>query len=221
VNKLEKNILTWGPAGPLHYGMSLEDMEDAIKLKFKEMAESGHLMTEEFYKTHCDDREYYHLAGADNLTRIWGAEYLNSHLENIQSIKAVQHYLIVLDEIDEIEVEVKPVGDYPVLASVKNAYILSKKVEPIPEESECKGILSLYGYKDLHGDAGNVLVDAQHMSWVVDTEFKSFDRPSNINNYSIFEYLNKRFGALTDYASSLSFKISKKDLGFGHGKLEK
>lgn len=208
-------IPLWQVTGPLNYGMSLEQMQDVITNKFKEMAFSGNLMTEEQLKNY--DRETFYPTtqrGGDNLTRIWGAEFLKSNLIDSKTLNAAEHFLIVDDFASEIEVQVG-LNEYPILYFVRNAHVLSQKIEGDEASSKysCSGKLAKLGYKD-YQDPGNIICDSKGTGWVVDTEWKSFDKPELDRTSEQFqEYLKKRFEVLSGVKTSfLTFKISVADL---------
>lgn len=210
-------IPSWPVAGPLNYGMTLEKMKEVITNKFMEMANSGHLISEKQLES-CNRESFYppDKKGGDNLTRIWGAEFLVSNLKHEKAINAPEHFFIIEDPASEIEIQVWH-GPYPYLSIVKkNGYILSRKIEGEPKalEYRCSTDLAKLKYKDF-GDPGNVIKDSKGTGWVVDTELKSFD-PPNLSRESalIQNYSKKRFDVLAgDEFSSLfqTFKISVAD----------
>jgi hypothetical protein len=223
--KIEKWLLknrdefpSWHPAGPLNYGMSLGQMKDAITKKFQEMAASGNLMTEkQLDQNH--KREFFYPEtgkGSDNLTRIWGAEFLKSHLQDSSTMNAAEHFLIVNDSASEIEVQVWH-NNYPYLSTVKNAYILSQKIEGDKQAWSYRfsGKLDELQYRDFT-DPGNIIRDAKGIGWIVDTELKSFDPPHLTTDAAVIrDYLPKRFKALTgqEYRCLFqTFKVAVADL---------
>lgn len=211
-------IPSWQVAGPLNYGMLLEEMKDAITKKFKAMVFSGNLMTEEqLTKNHI--REIFYpttVRGSDKLTRIWGAEFLKSNLVGDTTLDAAEHFLIVDDSASEIEVQVWH-DEYPYLSIVNNAHILSQKIEGIEKawEYRCSVKLNELRYRDFK-DPGNIICDSKGKGWVVDTELKGFDHPKLSGDlYLIKDYLKKRFKVLAGEKHSClyqTFKISVADL---------
>lgn len=196
--------------------MSPEQMKDAITKKFKEMASSGKLMSEEqLTKKH--NREFFYPTterGGNNLTRIWGAEFLKSNLKDDKTLDSAEHFLIVVESASEIEVQVW-LGEYPYLSIVKNAHILSKKIEGSSSAWDYRYSSKLYElqYRDFK-DSGNIIRDSEGVGWVVDTELKSFDYPK-LGETSCFvqNYLKKRFKVLAGGNSLYqTFKISVEDL---------
>lgn len=209
-------IPSWQVAGPLNYSMSPNQMKDVITNKFKEMANSGHLLTED---TLCKERRESlyptNRRGSANLTRIWGAEFLKSNLEKENNLDAADHFLILDNSETDIEVEVW-YDKYPYLSVAKNAHILSKKIDGVAQARSymLSSQLQKLGYRDFT-DPGNILRDENGIGWVVDTEQKSFhpqelDRDLGLVN----DYLRKRFKVLAgeDHLHFHTFKIPVADL---------
>jgi hypothetical protein len=219
VRENSDKIPSWQVAGPLNYGMSLEQMKDVITKKFKEMAFSGNLMTDEQLTINHNREIFYPTTGrgGDNLTRIWGAEFLKSNLMDDETLNAAEHFLIVDDSASEIEVQVWH-GEYPYVSIVNNAHILSQKIEGVRKAWEYRfsGKLDELRYRDFK-DPGNIICDSKGKGWVVDTEMKSFDSPKlNRSSYLVRNYLKKRFEVLSgeNYDSlHQTFKISASEIG--------
>jgi hypothetical protein len=217
VRENSDKISSWQVAGPLNYGMSLEQMKDVITKKFKKMVFSGNLMTDEqLSKNH--NREIFYPTtgrGGNNLTRIWGAEFLKSNLIDDETLKAAEHFLIVEDSASEIEVQVWH-GEYPYVSIVSHAHILSQKIEGVGKAWEYRfsGKLDELRYRDFK-DPGNIICDSKGRGWVVDTEMKSFDFPKlNRSAHLVQDYLKKRFKVLSGEENSglyHTFKISVAD----------
>jgi len=94
ISENSDKIPSWQVAGPLNYAMSLEQMRNIIVKKFKEMAFSGNLITEE-QLTKKNNREIFYPTtdrGGNNLTRIWGAEFLKSNLVDDTTLNAAEHF---------------------------------------------------------------------------------------------------------------------------------
>lgn len=205
-------LSTWQVAGPLHYGMTLDQMKEAIKKKFQEMERTGKLMTEEELLKKYNRQDFYPLSGrgGNNLTRIWGAEYLKSNISECDNLDVADHYLIV----DSLELEVQVWhGEYPYLSVINNAHILSKRIEGIGSAWDYRFSKKLdeLKYRDFK-DFGNIICDTHGIGWIVDTELKGFDPPDiDSDKYLIRDYLKKRFKVLSgdDYRTLFqTFKIS-------------
>lgn len=218
IRETSNEMPSWQVAGPLNYGMSLEQMKDAITKKFKDMASSGNLIAEEQLSKKHDRKLFYPTTGKgdNNLTRIWGAEFLKSNLLDNKTLNAAEHFLILDDSVSEIEVQVYH-RDYPYLCRVNNAYVLSQKIEGTRKawEYRSSGKLNELGYRDF-SDPGNIICDSKGTGWVVDTELKSFDSPELDRNSSLLQgYLKKRFKVLAGneyHCLFQTFKISVADL---------
>lgn len=207
---------TWEVAGPLHYGMTLSKMQKAIEQKFCNLVSSGLLIKESIFNKKRSDFYPPTGKGGDNLTRIWGAEYLNSNLSNQKDLKAAGHFLVVGDDADEIEVQVA-LGEYPYLSIIKNGHIVSKKIDGEERAFSYRSsmVLEKLRYKDFK-DQGNIIQDANRINWIVDTELKSFDAPPiGINQYAMQTFLKKRFAVLAGEAFNpfyQTFKISLRSI---------
>lgn len=222
--KLEKfirenpdQIPTLSLTGSLNYGMSLKQMKDTITKKFTNMVLTGHLLTQEqFSKQH--DSKFFHLCKGEmngqNLTRIWGAEFLKSHLLDDRIINVAEHFLIIEESSEEVEVAIDPDSYFPIFRNIKNAYIYSKKITGFPcaWEYRFSEALQNLGYRDFK-DSGNIICDPNGTGWVVDTEIKGFDLPKLTRLESnICNYLKRRFEVLAGEDFSWTFKISINDI---------
>ena len=211
-------IPTWEVTGPLHYGMSLNKMKEVIKQKFRDMASSGHLMVQKSLDETHDRTNFYPTLGrgGNNMTRIWGAEFLKSNLLDDTTLRAADHFLIVDDEASEIEVEVWHEAQ-PHLYIVNNAHILSKKIEGDPQAGDYRfsNTLDKLGYRDFKNH-GNIIRDSNGIGWIVDTELNSFDAPHLTRSACLIQnYLKKRFEILCgeNYNGLYqTFKISVSEL---------
>jgi hypothetical protein len=210
-------------AGSLHYGMTLNKMKTVIQQKFSDMVASGKMMKEATLIETKDRSSFHPEKGKriDNLTRIWGAEYLKLNLQKNSKLDAPDHYLIVDNEATEIEVRVAHGRDgsiYPTLTTVRYAQILSQKIagEKNALSFRSSSELEKLRFSDF-GDPGNIISDSDGIGWVVDTEIKSFDAPKlGRSSLQFLEYLKKRFKVLSgnDYDSLCqTFKISLADIG--------
>lgn len=212
VRENSDKIPSWQVAGPLNYGMSLEQMKSVITNKFKEMTSSGNLLTDEQLTTNRDREIFYPTTGRgdNNLTRIWGSEFLKSNLIDDETLNAAEHFLIVDDSASEIEVQVWH-GEYPYVSIVSNAHILSQKIEGVRKAWEYRfsGKLDELRYRDFT-DPGNIICDSKGKGWVVDTELKSFDSPElNRSAYIVQNYLKKRFEVLSGENYGRLYQIFK------------
>lgn len=218
-----EKIPRWEVAGPLNYSMTLSTMKNVIESKFKEMVSSGQMISE---KSYCQQqyRKDFYCNGDNNLTRIWGADFLKTNLVNTPSLKAADHFLIVKDGATELEVTVwHSISPYfPSLQVVQNAYIVSKKIEG--HKRTTKDNISFYGssrildqlqYRDFN--YGNIIQDSNGVGWIVDTEEKSFEAPVIKGDALTRQvYLKDRFRVLSgkEYSSVCQiFKISLSGMG--------
>jgi hypothetical protein len=177
------------------------------------MIASGNLMTERsFYEKHA--RENFCLTSdekGNNLTRIWGAEFLHTNLLDDPTLNTAEHFLIIPDKEQEIEVQVDHLV-YPHLSSVNNGYVLSRKIKgsKSAKEYQSSSKLAELLFWDF-ADKGNIIRDSDNIGWIVDTEAHSFNYPTlDHTPYLTGEYLKKRFIFLAGdaYSPSQTFKIS-------------
>lgn len=211
-NEISQNreiVPSWPVAGPLHYGMSLEEMDETIQKKFQELATQGRLIRE---GTLNNNRSSFHppmdKQADNNLTRIWGAEFLKRGLQEDSALKVADHFLVIEEEATEIEVQVWR-GEYPCLSIVRNAYIVSQKIIGQQKSKMFSHSTSLdrLQYRDF-SDPGNILQDCNGIGWIVDTEAKSFDLPCLDEQASrVLSYAKNRFEALYGRKLYRTFKI--------------
>lgn len=196
---ISENYPRYEVAGNLDYFMSLEELENKIREKFRAIYENGQILTEEQFNEL--DRSNW----ADNgvkLTRIWGAEYLEKRFKKDQrDHMKVPHYIIVVKSLDDIQLKLTWGSCWPILASIVNGTIYSKK---IVGTDATKTIKIGQGYTDYDG-VGNILKTADGSYYIIDTEYKSFydDIPDDhlmksIRKLGFFplwlcEYLRRRF----------------------------
>lgn len=241
IRENNEKIPTWKIAGPLHYGMSPSKMKAVIQQKFREMVASGQLMRKATLMRSQDRTTFYPKTGKgrDNLTRIWGANFLKTNLKEHPKLDTAEHYLLVDDDAIEIEVQVRQRGaglfnytlcDYPLLSKIKNAGILSKIIvgKSAAREYLHSQVLKRLNYWDF-SDRGNIIRDSNGIGWVVDTEAISFSPPKiDIKYNPLQKYIKKRFDVLfgwdvnidnkSDYSESnpaycRTFKIVVSDIG--------
>lgn len=202
----ENVIFTWKVAGPLHFAMSQDKMREKIIDVFKAMVESGHLMTKNDFEEQIDQETIFPMQTND-LTRIWGANYINEHKNKITAAK---HYLVI-DNDESFTVNVWLETNYyqPCLRSVKSGgYVVAEKIEGVRAASDYKfsEFLDAIKYRDF-ADPGNVIESDSRGPVIVDTEIKSFD--IELKGYARqLSYLKDRFFALNPKAQlSIDFEI--------------
>ena len=180
--------------GGINFFMSLDEMKQKIRGEL-----TPHIITtEEFKKI---EKDYYKGArGGDypsqDLTRIWGANYLKWAIKNksLDEKYGVPDYVIVADDPNNIEIKLsfskifpctgaKHTGISEDFGGLVGASIYFKKIEgdnlrKIPPQKviEIKKELDDMGYVD-HSEPGaesNVLLASDGKVYIVDTEKKSF-----------------------------------------------
>lgn len=216
IRKNSHKIPTWKAAGSLHYGMSISEIESMVREKLQELVVSNQLIMEnspgnEHSTFFCENKR-----GKNDLTRIWGANFLNANLDSNSTLQAAIHYLVIDEGAEEIEVEVHYKGEFPIISSVKNAHVLSKRIigEKKARDYRFCNELQKVRYCDFQ-DPGNIIRDSNNIGWIVDTEIKSFFPPKYSNGYfHILRYLKKRFKVLSssENTTSTTFTIPISDI---------
>lgn len=189
--------------GGINYAMTLKEMEQKLQEKFEDMNNRGLIIfKEEFERI----KGKYFSRPTDDLTRIWGAEYLKNKINKSEYLKShydVPTYVIVADDPKHLEINLffdKPT--FPNAGTLGNAYIYFEKIvgprvafwhSPIVDEI---GIKSGIGYNDFT-DPGNI-IEMNGKNYIVDTEFKSFKFPISLNQTLILDYAAKRFSYLNN-----------------------
>lgn len=179
-------------AGGLIWKMSLDEMRNAIREKFKALYHGGKILTkDQFDKI---KHAYYTGpgSGSDKLTRIWGADYLKKYfVDHNVSYYDVPEYVLVVDDPRHIAVKLGLAGLFPKLELFNGrVYFANIRGKSVAKESE---LLRQTGYKDFK-DPGNVIEDEQTgKRFVVDTEIKSFEPLLSPKDELLFNYAKRRF----------------------------
>lgn len=200
------------PTGSLHYGMSLEEMQEAITDKFKDMASTGHVKKQSDLKGQ-ENKYFSHSSddlttGSNNLTRIWGAQFLKEELKgNEDTLNVADHFLIVEDGATSLEITVLDNKRFPSIWRVDNGYVLSQRITGRPSAKDYweHKALKKTGFHDF-SDPGNILKDENGVGWIVDTESKGLRSPCNMIDFltiKITDYLEKRFNYLNQNVGHL------------------
>lgn len=218
-NKDQIAFPSWEVAGSLNCAMSPCEIKHVITNKFKEMVASGNLISEESLNNNHARETFYPTTGrgTNDLTRIWGAEFLRSNLRKDSTLNAVEHFLIIDNAAEEIEVLVGTYDEYyPCLSNVKNAYILSKKIEGVPKAWECRFSSKLNDLRYRDFNPSNLIRDSQGTGWIVDTEIKGFEPPKPDDALPL-NYLKSRYRALVaencpTYCRAFKIKVADLNL---------
>ncbi len=182
----------------LNYGMSWEAITRAVVDKFKQMYKNGQILTKQEFEKKNKSEWWPH---GNDLTRIWGAEFLSKkfHEEKREKFKTPR-YIIVVDDLSKIKVKVSFNQCFPAISKIMNGEVYAEKVKGKPAAKKGLSIIG-YGYTD-YSDPGNIYLTEDGIYYVLDTEYKSFYDGSprnhllkNINGPAC-EYFEERFKLL-------------------------
>ena len=209
---LFRERLTYRGAGYLNYLMTLDEMKVVVEDKFKQMRRNGQILTKDEFKQR-DSAEWYYKG--DELTRIWGAEYLAEKFAEAGEPKfKVPEYIIVVDDPENIQADIWFTDCFPVMNKIKNSTIYAeyirgdgaahqlqeelaeKKLSPL-ERRRRTGLFKLaHGYTDFSGN-NNILRTIEGDNYFVDTAWDSFYNmdpgPNIVPTRFLCRYVQKRF----------------------------
>ena len=187
--------------GGIHYGMSLEEMQQSVNALFGAMHAEGKIISRAHFET---IKEQYYTESSrraqKDLSRLWGSLYLKDAINKSDYLREkyeVPDYLIVSDgQIIEVELIFHPL--WPIIWHIKNASLYFKRVKGVFSNNRIMhkndiGRASGIGFRDLLG-RGNVIHDLNaDKYYVVDTEFKSFHIAVTDLMKELCEYASKKF----------------------------
>lgn len=201
--------------------MTPDEMRRAVTEKIGDMYRQGNIMTTEQFNR-MNQAKWYKISDPD-LTRIWGAEYLSKRFEEARKKKKpsdynvyrVPRYIIVVDNIADIQIEIHWGECYPIVARLLNGTIYAERLE----ENRVRGEGVGFGFTDPR--QGNVLRTKEGLYYVVDTEHKSFynnshgdylhDMKFKAADYRVLcPFLRTRFGLVNGLDMSKSYVINVK-----------
>jgi len=203
--------------GGINYIMTLEEMKQTLKEKFVTMKKNGLIFSkDEFEKI----KDKYFNRPINDLTRIWGADYLKNKIsesEQLQAEYGVPNYIIVAQDPNSIKINLSFSNElFPIANSLENGLIYFEKIAGIPIASWHSssvndiGIKSGIGYDDF-SDPGNILLENKSdKKYVVDLEFKSFKLPVNGYTQWVLNYAAKRFRYLNHVGLDYTFILDLK-----------
>lgn len=166
IQDMPERLPTWEPTGGLTYTMSPEEIQQTLTKKLTDLYKKGRIVTKEQFEQMDKDEWFWR---GTNLTRVWGAQ----HLRN-KGYKSPEH-LLVVDNLDDIQLQIKLLECFPVAFTLLNGTIYAKKIDGTPaafmftydKEFQDKTL-----YSDLAKD--NNILRAHDGFYIVDTEYKSF-----------------------------------------------
>lgn len=199
--------------GEINYGMTLEEIKQKLWEKFKEFKKEGLIIThEEFEKI----KDNYFNKPSQDLTRIWGADYLKNKINQSEYLKskyAVPNYIIVANNLNHLIIRLDFNQNFPIATALKNAEIYFEKISGPHVASWYSlatkdiGISSGIGYDDF-SDPGNIIFDSKSGKfYIVDTEFKSFKFPIKGYLSAILPYASERFKYLNNVGIDYIYSI--------------
>lgn len=207
---LKKVFPTYEVAGNLSYTMSLDGIIKALKTRFQHMYKKGSIITHKEFEKHNKDKWFLDRPTQD-LTRIWGAEYLKKKfIESKSKILKVPKYIIAVDDLDKIQVKINFDTCWPIVLEIVNGIIYREKIAGIPAQMQIG-----FGYTDYA--LGNIFKTKEGSYYFLDTEYKSFydGRPElNMPAWSKnkCEYLKTRFdivnGINTNKSKIIEFSLT-------------
>lgn len=210
--------------GGINYLMTYEEMHNFIKHKIIELYKKGIIVSE---LKDIDDWYYTR----ENLTRFWGAQYLENQFNNNKNIFdnfRVPEFKIVIPDFTNINVIVRMTDFLPMIYTFDKCKIYTRKIYGRPcahtIDFVTKSELASIHYMDF-ADKGNIICTKTNY-YIVDTELKSFTFYENVlkkkemkNKKTIIDlfdnYLKQRFTII--YSScinyfDLNFLISMNDV---------
>ncbi len=164
LGKGNKFLPTYEVAGSLSYAMPIDEIIHTVKTKFKEMHKNNQIITKNEFQT-LDPNKWYNKG--ENLTRIWGAEYLAKRGYNVPK------YIIVVDDPNNIKIKIVLRIGFPSIEYIENGTVYAEKIIGEPAAADVRPIGSDHGYTD-YSDSGNILRTQDDSLYFVDTEYKSF-----------------------------------------------
>ena len=174
INARKQYFPRYALTGGIHYLMSLEEITALTKARLEVMYHQGRILTEAQFEKLNKEEWFPRL---NNLTRIWGAEFLQKGFEELgyQSYK-VPEYIIVVKDLKNIQITLSFNDCFPIAFEILNGQIYAKKIvgKPIANTMGRSGIDSTgLGYTD-YSAASNILETKDGSKYFVDTEYKSF-----------------------------------------------
>lgn len=163
-------------AGNLHYSMTLDEMKAKLASNLKNVRIFN---SYEFDKL--DSRDQWFQCNSSDVSRILGANYLKKKFNEIgETTFDVPEFIIVIENYNigkPLKIKIHFGGSFPIATSIFDVKIYSRKIIGRPVANQYQGNHTLYncGYVDLGGDNGNIIQDDSGISFIVDTEFNSFD----------------------------------------------
>lgn len=190
-------------AGGLNWSMNHEQMKNKIRTKFTELKESDNLISISDFENQFEKDGHKNFnpifkdsngkrwikLNENNLTRVFGSEYVKSKLDPTIRFNAPKQ-LIILEDDNNINVKVsfnfRNIDDYskiysmpylfPILKEIENGFILSEYIEdtrPVATKLKNNPFLSRLGFIDFKHD--NILhKKSDNTLWITDCEMFSF-----------------------------------------------
>ena len=183
--------------GGINYSMTLDDMRKKVKEKFQNLKNSGLIISKkDFGKA----KDQYYDKPSDNLTRIWGADYIRQQLQEKkwEDRYGVPDYIIVVDDPHAIQVVLNFTQErWPTVSLLLNGDIYFKKIVGKGVGNNSMDLTEIH-YVDVGSSEDkkhNVLQTATGKRYIVDTEFKSFGipLPESRNFRECLSYFHERF----------------------------
>jgi hypothetical protein len=206
-----------GLGGFVHYMMTKDEMKHHTVSKLIEMRNNGLLLTKNEF---IENDEWFPRDSID-LTRIWGADFLNKRFleSGLDSEFKVPDYVIVVPNL-EFDVEISFWSSHlPILSKIGdrsgNYKLYFIKIVGPPVGNQCSHILEQFNYYDTRDPVAENynVIQENRINYVVDTEWKSFLRssilPSNFPRLyrELLLYMKNRFH-IHNSGTGMTFKVS-------------
>ncbi len=208
--------------GGIDYTMTLDEMRQKIKEKFSEIKKKGLIISKDEFKK--IEKNYFTIRKHEDLTRIWGREYLKGKINNSEYLQKrydVPNYVIVADDDpDHIKLKLQFSTLFPTFGHLENATIYFIKIigKPSAFSYEVKVNLRGISYADFASDSNVIRDNKTGKYYIVDTgtdSFKIEGMPSRVNamlEYATerFLYLNKKIlGGKLNYTYDINLSVKK------------
>ena len=223
--RLPRDWDSYEPAGGIKMSMDPIDFPHFVQNKFKKLREVGILLSRSEFEKKEDPSKFRNPGKggiySQDLTRLWGAEYLRNILKN-EDYKVPRFYLVVDEGVNEFTVNLRKDKMSVVINTCKKvAQVMVENIQPSGPSCSLEKdgwMLDAVGYIDF-ADSGNIRQSRMDGKfYVVDTEWKSLDGvvthlnpgPLEIDNSitmpKLRRYASERFDAL--YNEEWKAKVS-------------
>jgi hypothetical protein len=168
------------PAGGIKLSIDTDEIDSLVQEKFLQLRINGLLLTRSEFEQR-EDVAKFRKPGKDqndDLTRLWGAEYLRKKLLGNEQYSVPRFFIIVEDGAKKIPVTVIKTYNSLLISKCDTAFAEVVVENMVDTRATCTkekhGWLEKIGYVD-YADSGNIREGRNGKFFVVDTEWKSLD----------------------------------------------